>query len=331
MLPVRPMSSQVSRACPQRRAGLWPVFCVLLLVFLQSCAAAPQSAALRREAPAQFAAPFVLSDIAFFPQELYQCGPAALATMLTASGLATSPEALVPLVYMPERKGALQVELVAATRSVGRLAYELSPSLDALFAEVRAGNPVLVLQNLAVSWYPKWHFAVLKGYDLERRKMILNSGVHEDYEVSMRAFENTWARSQYWAMVVVAPGIVPQTAEPVAYYNALVTLEPRHSSEHIAPAYVSGLQRWPQDRGLLMGYGNLLYAAAAQREAAALFATVIAAYPDYAPAYNNLAQIQWEAGDLVAAEGNARKAVALGGNYLATYLETLSGIAAAQP
>ena len=42
-----------------------------------------------------------LADTPFFPQQAYQCGPAALATVLNANGVSISPEQLVPQVYLP--------------------------------------------------------------------------------------------------------------------------------------------------------------------------------------------------------------------------------------
>ena len=64
-------------------------------------------------------------QVPFFPQEKFQCGPAALAGVLAASGVEVSPEALVSEVYIPARQGSLQIEMKAAARRAGRIAYEL--------------------------------------------------------------------------------------------------------------------------------------------------------------------------------------------------------------
>ena len=67
-------------------------------------------------------APLVAADTAqlrgvpFFPQTEYECGPAALAGVLGASGVAATAQSLSPQVYLPGRQGSLQVELVAAVR-----------------------------------------------------------------------------------------------------------------------------------------------------------------------------------------------------------------------
>ncbi|MBM4196338.1 MAG: hypothetical protein FJ197_04455 [Gammaproteobacteria bacterium] len=91
-----------------------------------------------------------LTSVPFFPQTVHQCGPAALATVLVASGLDTTPEALVPQVYVPGRKGSFAVELAAATRRAGRIAYTVE-SPQAMLQEIAAGNPVLVLQDLGAA------------------------------------------------------------------------------------------------------------------------------------------------------------------------------------
>jgi tetratricopeptide (TPR) repeat protein len=302
---------------------------LLCLLVLMGCATPPQSASLLQQVPAGFSAPVAIADIPFFPQDEYECGPAALATVLATSGISVVPDDLVPLVYVPERKGSFQVELVAAARSFGRLAYTLPPTLEALLTEVQNGTPVLVLQNLGLASYPKWHYAVVKGFDLERRHVLLNSGVHEDYAMALGTFERTWARGGHWGLVVLEPGRVPASAEALPYFNAVVALELEGHPDTARAGYKSGLARWPEDRNLLMAYGNLLYGAGELGAAAASFRAATKYHPSYAPAHNNLAQLLFELGQLDQALASARVAVAIGGDYSATYQETIRLISAA--
>ena len=101
-----------------------------------------------------------LAGVAFFPQDTHQCGPAALATVLVTTGVDTTPEQLVPEVYIPARRGSLQLEMLAAARRHGRIPWLLPPEFTALQAELAAGNPVLVLQDLGALGSRGWQYAV---------------------------------------------------------------------------------------------------------------------------------------------------------------------------
>ena len=116
-----------------------------------------------------------LTRVPFFPQERYQCGPAALATVLAAADVPVTAEELVPRVYLPVRRGSLQTEMIAATRQYDRVPYVLDPTLDAIAGEIQAGRPVLVLQNLGLRSLPRWHYSVVVGVDARRRELILRS------------------------------------------------------------------------------------------------------------------------------------------------------------
>ncbi|HCD05301.1 MAG TPA: bacteriocin/lantibiotic ABC transporter, partial [Methylophaga sp.] len=97
-----------------------------------------------------------LEDVPFFPQTQYQCGPAALATVMQYRGIDILPDTLTEQVYIPEKQGSLQIEMIAATRKQGLMPYPLAPDMEDLLTEVAAGNPVLVMQNLGYNWKPFW-------------------------------------------------------------------------------------------------------------------------------------------------------------------------------
>ena len=78
-----------------------------------------------------------LLDTPFFPQEDYQCGPAALATVLVASDVSVTPDELTSKVYLPKREGSLQLELIATSRRYGRLPYVLDGKLTAILAAMQ--------------------------------------------------------------------------------------------------------------------------------------------------------------------------------------------------
>ena len=216
---------------------------LFIVIFLQGCAGTPQTDRLLSQKPAELMVPHELTQVPFFAQQAYQCGPAALATLLQHQSLSVQPDDLIDRIYLPQRKGSLQVEIVSATREYGLIPYLITPELDTLLKEVKAGRPVLVLQNLGVSWYPKWHYAVVIGYDLPAEKLILRSGVIKRYVMDLHTFEYTWRRSQSWAMLALNPGELPVDSDPWRYLKSIVGFEYLKRWDILDSAYLAGLAR----------------------------------------------------------------------------------------
>src|SRR5207342_2614656 len=104
-------------------------------VLAAGCAAPPQTAALREQ---RRSGRVELESTPFFPQTDYQCGPAALATVLAAAGRPVAQESLADEIFLPARQGTLQVEMLAGARRHGALACPLPGRIEALMAEVDA-------------------------------------------------------------------------------------------------------------------------------------------------------------------------------------------------
>lgn len=302
------------------------IFLALLLATLAGCAT-PQTDRLLESAPA-FPQPVELTAVPFFPQEAYQCGPAALATVLNGPGLNVTPEELAPQVYLPERQGSLQFELLAAARRHGRVPYVLRPQLEALTTEVASGHPVLILQNLGLAISPQWHYAVVVGFDLTRAEVVLRSGRESRHITSLRTFERTWQRGDYWAIVVLPPGELPQTAEELPYLQSVLALEKLKRWQDAATAYRTALTRWPKSLGAHMGLGNSRYALGDLRAAEDAFRAATSAHPNAAVAFNNLAQVLADQKRWREAKTMAQRAVELGGENAEVFRQTLARVEA---
>jgi len=179
----------------------------LLAAGLGGCSMlAPQSSAMRDAWPVDLPARVELTAVPFFPQQDYQCGPAALATSMAGFGVKVTPEELLGQVYLPARQGSLQIEMLATSRRYGLISYQIAPRFVDLLREVAAGTPVVVLQNLGNAW----HYAVVVGYDYQKGEVILRSGEKERLVMPFFVLEYTWKSSDYWAMVTVPPA--PRTS-----------------------------------------------------------------------------------------------------------------------
>lgn len=238
----------------------------------------------------------LLLDVPFHPQSEYQCGPAALATVLGASGVATSPEALVPQVYLPGREGSLQLELVAATRRAGRIPYRVERTPEALLDELRGGRPVLVLQNLLTRSVPRWHYAVLVGVDPAHNRLVLNSGVERGLALSAPKFLRTWDWAGRWALLALRPGELPVRADPATYLAAVADFEPVAGAEASATAYRAALHRWPEDPRPHLALGNQAHAAGERVAAAQHYRDGLVLAPADPVLGNNYASVLGELG-----------------------------------
>lgn len=296
-----------------------------LLVLLLAACATPQVSQLEAQFPLDAQASLRgvparadIGNVPFFAQTQYQCGPAALAMLARHAGRPTTPDDLTAQVYVPGRQGSFQVEMLAAARRQGLLAYPLRPQLQDVLREVAAGHPVLVFQNLSLPVYPLWHYAVVIGYDRARNTLVLHSGETERLEMSLFTFERTWARGGYWSMVALPPSQLPASAQPESFTAAAAALE-RVQPQAAQAAYGAALKAWPDQRAAWLGWGNTAYALGHKAQAAERFEAAVRQHAEFADAWNNLAQVRMELGQWKAAREAAVRAVALGGPRLAAY------------
>ena len=230
-----------------------------------------------------------LTQTPFHDQTGYFCGPNALATVLHRTGLDIDPDTLAEQVYLPGRKGSLQLELVAATRRMNRLTVAVKPSLQGIVRELEQGYPVLILQNLGVAWLPVWHYAVIIGFDPAQQNFILRSGNQRRQLFKAHRLLKTWNRAERWGVVVLNPGELPANPEVQAYSQSVAALEQVGQLEAALSAYETGLERWPDSTALRFGTANTLQQSGDYSRAIEVYEDLIQRHPDYWFATNNLA------------------------------------------
>ncbi len=195
----------------------------VLLALTAAACATPQTDDLRRGSHGLPARAAVAKPV-FFAQRTKECGPAALAMALVHSGVRVDPEDLVAEVYNQGREGSLTPAVLAAARRHGRIAYPLNNLTD-LLRSVHRGRPVIVLQNLGLQLFPRWHYAVAVGYDLEAETITLHSGTTAFLRMPLETFEHTWARGGHWALLTLRPGEFPDPVDEGVYVRAVAGVE----------------------------------------------------------------------------------------------------------
>ena len=278
-------------------------------LLLSGCASfftPPQTAALLASPPQDLPPRIERAEVPFFAQTRDHCGPAALATVLADIGLPADPDRLADAVFLPSRAGSLQLEMLGGARRQGAVATRLPRELEALLREVAAGNAVIVLQNLGLDWLPRWHYAVVVGYDLAARELILRSGTTPRETLALRTFDYTWTRGGRWAIAVLPPERLPAAATEADALDAAVGFERVAAPARAAVAYRTLLARWPANALAGIGLGNTLNAAGDAAGARAAFEAVAQRH-DSAVAWNNLARLRLQAGDRSGARAAAQQ------------------------
>ena len=305
------------------RAGLF----VFISGLLGGCGLfAPQYVALRAVLPPGLPLSTDLADTPYFPQTEHYCGPAALAMVLNHAGAKVTQPQLINDVYLPGRQGTLQVEMLAAARRHGMVAYVLEPVLGDVLMETANGTPVITLENHGLPLSPTWHYAVTIGFDIERSEVLRHSGLRPRSTQPLPVFEHFWAKAGRWAMVATPPDRVPATAMEARYAEAVVALEKAGQPQRAALAYDAMLKRWPDSLVAWMGRGNSAYMRGDLAAAETAFREAARHHPTSTAAYNNLAQTLLDRGHIAAARAAAEQAVKLGGPLAARAQETLAAI-----
>ena len=231
-----------------------------------------------------------LAQTPFFPQKRFQCGPAAMATVLVASGASTSAEALESSLYIPARRGSLQVEMLATPRVFARLALPLPRNPESIIAELEAGRPVLVLHNYGLPFWPRWHYAVVVGYDPVDDVFVLRSGEKQRQLMRSRLFMVAWHYGGRWAMVVLRPGETAALDDAQSFLEAAADFEKAASPADARETFEAAVRRWPREPVAYVGRGTAEYRLGHLAEAARDYAQALRLDPGQAGARNNLAQ-----------------------------------------
>lgn len=183
-------------------------------------------------------------EVPFFPQEEYYCGPTTLAEVLNFYGTEIDAEEIAPSLFIPERRGSLQIEMVSSARQFGLLSYAGETTIEQLLSLVSEDIPVIVLQNLGTSWYPRWHYALVIGYNLTEETVLLHTGLSQRRTVPMALFENTWRRGEYWMLAAFPPQKSSKYLDPFLYTRAAQDLMEVNKTDASLTALESATAQW---------------------------------------------------------------------------------------
>ncbi|ALS97591.1 PA2778 family cysteine peptidase [Lacimicrobium alkaliphilum] len=216
-----------------------------LLMLLSGCQT-PQQTQRLLSAPPEIARQHLIPDIPFYPQQQYFCGPTTLSEVAGFYGLEHSPNDIALNTFVPDLEGSLQVEMTAAARQLGLLAYAQRANMEQLLSLIAENIPVIVLQNNGIAILPQWHYAVVTGYDLETAEVILNTGVTQRHRLNFATFERTWQRGNYWMLTMLPGDKASKHLDPFVYTKACQDLLNTNQTDTGIAALKTATKQWPE-------------------------------------------------------------------------------------
>ncbi|MCM2354821.1 MAG: PA2778 family cysteine peptidase [Pseudobdellovibrio sp.] len=231
--------------------------------------------------------PVVTNAAPFINQEAGHCGPATLAMAIGATGNTYDLKQITDQVYSPNAKGSLQEAMIASARRQGFVAIQIT-GLTNLLKELESGYPVIVFENLGINWAPQWHYALITGYDLERRTLTLHSGPNPNDIIEISEFELSWKLANYWGLVILRPDELSTSADEVTHLRAAAALEKIGKYKEAKMAYLTILKRWPKSLIARIGLGNIYYNLKQYQMAVRYLQTATELYPKSKEAKTNL-------------------------------------------
>lgn len=281
-----------------------------LLLALAACQTPAQTRQLLTTPP-EIARQHQIAQVPFYPQQEYFCGPTTLSEVAGFYGLSKSPAAIAPDTFIPGRQGTLQIEMAAATRQLGMLAYVQPRATMAQLLSLVADNiPVIVLQNNSIAWLPQWHYAVVIGYNLDSAEVILHTGVTPGHRLNFATFERTWQRGTYWLLAMLPGNTASQHLDPFLYTKASQDLLNTGQADTGVEALATATQQWPDYWLPYFLLGNH-YFSEQPRVAAAWFAKGLPVAQQQLAFLNNYAMLLSELGCHDKASGLIDAALAL--------------------
>lgn len=293
------------------------------LIFLQSCATRTPSTDKLVKDSSGLPESFLIESIPFIKQADNHCGPASLAMILKSKGRPVDFDQLTSQMMTPEKKGTFSTDVVSTVRRQGMVPVRIN-NLKSLLTEISDGQPVMIFQNLGLSWYPYWHYSVALGYDLSGPDIILHSGKNKYHTTDMRMFERSWMMANSWGLIILQPGTLALTVDDLGHVEGISGLEVLGKFNEAKLSYAAVLEKWPQSLPALIGMGNVLYAIKDFKGSAAHLTRATEFHPSSETAWHNLAIAQGALGELKAANKSALKALSLvDQNQMMTYEKSL--------
>ncbi|MFK0090559.1 peptidase C39 family protein [Pseudomonas sp. NPDC090755] len=161
-----------------------------------------------------------IGSVPFYRGNANQSAAMALAAILSQQGVRITPGLLDQPLGLPQGVDKLQDSVQNVARQYGMVVYPLEPKLEALLAQVAAGNPVLLRFAEGSAFWAEPRYALLVGYDSYKQRVLLRAGMNRRRLMGFDDFSSAWNKEGNWAVLVQQPGQLPAQVDRQRWLKA---------------------------------------------------------------------------------------------------------------
>ncbi|MBI3317537.1 MAG: tetratricopeptide repeat protein [Candidatus Omnitrophica bacterium] len=271
-----------------RGVGLLP-----WLVLLSGCASLP---AYRMEPPAlansgEF---HYIENVPPVAQGAYQCGPAALESVIRRWGREADAVEIGRLLYRRGARGILNFTLAQHARDRGFWTEIREGTPGELRSWIQREIPPIAMLHVGPFWSPTYHFLVVRGFNDREQIFYANTGHPETRAIRYPHFLKRWRQAGCWTLVISPPERVDWelTGDQAADLGLLLE---RSGRLGLAERwYRKGLEKSPESASVRFNLANVYSRTNRRREAKGIYRALLEEKPGWAPPGNNLAWLHLE-------------------------------------
>jgi tetratricopeptide (TPR) repeat protein len=230
-------------------------------------------------------------------QKAYQCGPAALESVIRYWGGSADADSIGKAIYGPRTRGVFNFSLAQYAKTLG-FWTEIHEEWGAedLRQWLRKGVPPIVMLDTGTLWVRTYHFVVLKGFDDRMKIFYANTGVLETQAIDYGEFERRWKKASHWSLIVSPPEKVDWELDEAKSIELALIFEKNGNLNQAKQWLESALIKNPESLAGKFNLANIYSRSNRPEQAKILYQELLNKNPDRPEISNNLAWIYYEEG-----------------------------------
>ena len=242
-------------------------------------------------------------------QKAYQCGPAALESVIRYWGRDINVTSMTETLFKPGSMGVLNFTLSEYARTQGfwteiHEEENTGNGINELKTWILRKIPPVVMLKTGILWVPTYHFVVLRGHDDTDQIFYANIGEPETYAIPYSELRSRWKASGNWYLIICPPERVDWDLDEIQSQDLAIYSEKSGKADLAEKWYRRVLNKNPANQTARFNLANVYLKQRRFEEAKPLYESLSIERPDWGPAVNNLAWIYLE-------EGNPKEALSV--------------------